>query len=355
MRIDRLLVRTDVLRRGDTDWRTATYASADVAAIHVGLQVDGVIGVGATAAKSRLDAPQALIDQLTHLVRPIVEGTELADVRLALERSPASIRPRVLLALDLALYDLVGKLAKVPAEFLWGGIHRDSVTVVRMIGLKEPEETVAAADPLVRDGYLALKIKGGDGVARDVARVRALREAYDPSLILMLDANGAYTSEEAIELARGLERYRLTYLEQPVPYDDLESLAAVTRGSPIDIVADQYVTDTGSAIEVCRRGAADAISIKLTKMGTITECLRVMAVCEAFGVAAHLGGSAAPALVDAAACRLALSQPSLGHLAEVGESVGLFGDPGIPVAITDGEARTSGGHGLDGPSHIFAT
>jgi L-alanine-DL-glutamate epimerase-like enolase superfamily enzyme len=355
MRVERLLVRTDVLRREDTDWRTATYASADVFAVHVGLEVDGVIGVGATAVKSRVDSPQDLIDRLTNLVRPIVEGTELGNVRIALERSPASNHPRVLLAFDLALYDLVGKLAKVPAEFFWGGVHRDSVTVVRMIGLKEPEEAVAAADPLVRDGYLALKIKGGDGVSRDVARVRALREAYDPSLILMLDANGAYTTEEAISLARGLERYQLTYLEQPVPYDDLESLAAVTRGSPIDIVADQYVTDTESATEVCRRGAAAAVSIKLTKMGTISECLRVMAVCEAFGVAAHLGGSAAPALVDAAACRFALSQPSLGHFAEVGESMGLSGDPGTPVVITNGESRTSGGYGLDGPSRMFAT
>lgn len=343
----------DALRREDAAWRTATYSSADVFAIHVGLEVEGVIGVGATAAKSRLDKPQSLLDQFTNAVRPLVEGTELSQVRLSLERSPIPTYPRIMLAIDLALHDLVGKLARVPAEFLWGGARRESVTVVRMVGLKDPDGTIAAAAPLVRDGCSALKIKGGDGVARDVARIRALREAYGPSLPLMLDANGAYTAEEAIRLARDLEHHHVTYLEQPVPYDDLESLAAVTRGSSIDIVADQYVADTRSALEVCRRGAADAISIKLTKMGTITECLRVMRVCESFGVAAHLGGSAAPALVDAAACRLALSQPSLGNLAEVGESVGLSGDPGTPVTIINGEARTSGGHGLDGPSHVF--
>ncbi len=354
LHIDRLHVTTRSLSRKDTNWRTATYASGAVPAIYVGLEAGGVVGVGATSAKSNHASLEQLRDQLEGWVRAELEQASLDHVRRLLRRRDGAIHPRILLAVELALQDLCGKLAGLPAEVLWGGTCRDRVKVIRMIGLKDPDQLPAAMQPLVDEAFTAFKVKIGGGIGQDVERLRVIRSAFGPKVAVMVDANGVYTADEAIDLCRRLAEHDVALVEQPVAYHDIEGLARVTKSSPVDVVADQCVYDVASAADVCQRQAADAISIKITKMGTIEECVRVIAVCDAFGVGVHLGGSAAPGLVDSAACRLALTQASILPACEVGESGGLEGDVGGGFAVVDGHMTSDGSPGLGGPAELFA-
>jgi hypothetical protein len=90
------------------------------------------------------------------------------------------------------------------------------------------------------------------------------------------------------------------------------------------------------------------VSLKLTKMGAVVECVRVANVCAAMGLGVHLGGSASPSIVDSALTRLALACPDVDIYAEVGESAGLIDDTPSGVVYTDAWACSDGQPGLGG-------
>jgi len=197
-----------------------------------------------------------------------------------------------------------------------------------------------------------MKVKVGTGIDEDVERIRALRKSFGKGIWIGVDGNGAYTAEEAIELSRELAPYDVGLIEQPIDSNDLDGLARVTAASPIPIMADQCVNDVKSALAVCQSRAAHIVSIKATKMGSLGECRRVFEVCRAFGVRAHIGGSAGPALVDVAQAQFAASLEGMDEECEVGEFQALTGDPTNGAAIKNGclEISTLPGWGLNLPS-----
>jgi L-Ala-D/L-Glu epimerase len=189
---------------------------------------------------------------------------------------------------------------------------------------------------LVEQGITHMKVKVGTGIHEDVERVRALRKSFGKGIWIGIDGNGAYTPDEAIELSRALAPYDVGLIEQPINSQDLDGLARVTATSPIPIMADQCVNDVKSALAVCQSRAAHIVSIKATKMGSLDECRRVFEVCRAFGVRAHVGGSAGPALVDIAQAHLAASLEGMDEECEVGEFQALTGDPTTGASIKNG-------------------
>jgi hypothetical protein len=90
------------------------------------------------------------------------------------------------------------------------------------------------------------------------------------------------------------------------------------------------------------------VSLKLTKMGSVAECARVAAVCASMGLGVHLGGCAAPGIVDSALTRLALSTPDIDVYAEVGESQALVDDQVNGVVYQGPWATSDGQPGLGG-------
>ena len=95
-----------------------------------------------------------------------------------------------------------------------------------MVGIKPPAELQTAVGQLVEQGITHIKVKVGTGIDEDVARIRALREAFGKSIWIGVDGNGAYTPDEAIELSRLLAPYDVALIEQPINYRDLDGLAA---------------------------------------------------------------------------------------------------------------------------------
>jgi L-alanine-DL-glutamate epimerase-like enolase superfamily enzyme len=347
MKIDAIRVRSRTLKRVDPQWRTSSYKADEVGAVYVAIEAGGVTGVGATASHPRRLTADDIVGQLTNTVLPALEGRSVEEARGALAGLATPIHSRTSIAVDLALHDLVGKLAGLPAEVLFGGPVRDRVNLVRMVGIKAPEELVDAVRPLFDAGVRAFKLKVGEGVERDVDRVRRVRQAFG-DVTIMIDANGAYDRETGVELGRALGQLGVHCIEQPLPYQDIEGMALVRAASPVPLMADQMVESAADVIKVAQAGAADMISLKLTKMGSVAECVRVAHVCAAVGIGVHLGGCAAPGIVDSALTRLALSTPDIDVFAEVGESAALVDDQVSGVVHTGPYARSDGQPGLGG-------
>jgi L-alanine-DL-glutamate epimerase-like enolase superfamily enzyme len=338
--------------RVDPAWRTASYAGNAVEGFILELDAGGVTGIGGTAAHPSNISGDDLEAQLKGPVRAALLKADVLAANAAREEIRSSnVHKRSLIAADLALYDLAGKLANLPCYALWGGRVRSQVKIVRMVGIKPPAELQAAVAQLLEQGITHMKVKVGTGIADDVARIRALRDAFGKSIWIGIDGNGAYTPDEAIELSRALVPFDVGLIEQPINYRDLDGLARVTAHSPIPIMADQCVEDAGSALEICRRGAARVVSVKATKMGTLDECRRVFEICQAHGVRVHLGGSAGPAVVDVATAHWAATVPGIDEECEVGEYQALKGDPTTGILTKNGcmEVGTRAGWGLTVP------
>jgi L-Ala-D/L-Glu epimerase len=339
--------------RVDAGWKTASYAANAVEGFILEIDADGVTGIGGTAGHPNSMPGDKLEAQLNGPIRSALLGSNaLCGNAIRETIRSANVHSRASLAADLALHDLTGKLANLPCHALWGGAIRSHVRVVRMVGIKPPAELEATVGQLVEQGITHVKVKVGTGIEEDVERIRVLRKAFGESIWIGIDGNGAYPTEQAIELSRALVPYQVGLIEQPIEYRDLAGLARVTAASPIPIMADQCVHNVRSALEVCQRRAAHIVSIKATKMGSLDECRRVFEVCQAFGVRAHIGGSAGPAVVDVAQAQLAASLSGMDEECEVGEFQALKGDPTTGAAVANGcvEISASPGWGLRLPA-----
>jgi L-alanine-DL-glutamate epimerase-like enolase superfamily enzyme len=340
MKITDVRVTRFQMPRVDPAWRTASYADNQVVSFMLELSADGITGIGGTAGHPRSMPADKLEAQLNGPVKTALLGADALGgnaIRRAIQQS--GVDARALIAADLALYDLIGKAAKLPCHALWGGAFRPRVLIDRMVGIKTPDDLVAHVAQLLEQGISHMKVKVGTGVNEDVDRVRALRRAFAERISIGIDGNGAYTPDEAIELSRALAPYNVNLIEQPINYRDLEGLARVTAASPIPIMADQCVDDAKSALDICQRKAAHVISVKLSKMGSIDECRRVFDICEGFGVRVHLGGSAGPAVVDIAAAHLAASSAAVDEDCEVGEFQALSGEPTSGAMVKNGSVE----------------
>jgi o-succinylbenzoate synthase len=168
-------------------------------------------------------------------------------------------------ALEMAIFDLTAKLAHQPLWRLLRGERADPVPVNATLVAGAPESVAESASHSAERGFETFKLK--IGVGDDAAQVRAVREALGPDARIRVDANGAFTPAQAIELLRELEPLEIELAEQPCA--KLAELAEVTAGCPIPIAADESVTSRKDAERAVDAGACAYATAKLSKVGGI--------------------------------------------------------------------------------------
>lgn len=135
-------------------------------------------------------------------------------------------------AIDIALWDIKGKAANMPVSGLFGGHKQHVKTYANVAHQLPPNELAAKAVEYTEQGHTALKIRcGTTAVSIEEAdeRVRLVREAIGPDIKLMVDVNGSWDAETAIQQLKKWEKYDLYWLEEPVPYEDTAGYARVKQ------------------------------------------------------------------------------------------------------------------------------
>jgi L-alanine-DL-glutamate epimerase-like enolase superfamily enzyme len=237
-------------------------------------------------------------------------------------------------ALSAALHDLVGKRLGQPLWRLWGLDAARAPSSSFTIGLDTAEQMrvkVAEAAP-----YPILKIKLGTD--RDEAILRAVRDATDKPL--RVDANAGWTRERALQMLPVLKEYGVEFLEQPLPPDDLEGIAAVRRRGVLPVVADESCI---VATDIPRlAGAVDGINIKLAKCGSLREALRMIATARAHGMLVMVGCMIESSLGITAAAHVT----PLVDAADLDGAALTANDPFVGATIDGGKIRLPSGPGL---------
>ena len=162
--------------------------------------------------------------------------------------------------IEMSLLDLKGKALGVPVTELLGGLCRDRVPVVGYLFIDTPEANAAKAGAFVDAGYTELKLKVGRDFEQDHDTLAAIRDRVGPEVKIRIDANMAWSVPAAIKWIRGLERFDLQYVEQPVPDFDVQGLAQVRRSVAVPIAADEACTDVRSVLELIKEDACDVSS-----------------------------------------------------------------------------------------------
>jgi L-alanine-DL-glutamate epimerase-like enolase superfamily enzyme len=191
-------------------------------------------------------------------------------------------------AVDLALWDLKARLLGLPLCRLIGMAH-DRVPVYGSGGFTAypVERLTEQLAGWVQSGIPRVKMKIGSQPDDDPARVRAAREAIGDDPQLFVDANGAYTRKQALELA---QRFRaeadVSWFEEPVSSDDLHGLRLLRDRAPagIEVAAGEYGYDAPYFRRMLDAGAVDVLQADVTRCAGITELLRIDGLCRAHAV-----------------------------------------------------------------------
>ncbi|HLF89841.1 MAG TPA: dipeptide epimerase [Anaerolineales bacterium] len=286
-----------------------------ITAVFVRLEtVEGRTAWGCAVAHPDLtgETPEHLLktcQEVAHAV-PDLHPTNL-EYSLTRIEGIAKDSPGTLCAYDLVFHDMLGLAAGMPLYRLLGG-YRTQVQTSATIPVASVEESIERAKERARRGFKMLKVKGGTDPDTDIQRMRAIKRAL-PEHILWLDADGGYTVEQALDVARALKG-KISVLEQPTPPGDQDALARVTNNSPIPIFADQSVCDPASALSLAANRAVGGMSIKMATCGGFRGARQIDAIARAARLMTMVSCVIEPSLLIAAGLHFALSSPSVEYV-----------------------------------------
>lgn len=243
---------------------------------------------------------------------PAIEGMDPFDIGLIHHKMDRAVRgyPYAKTAVDVAVYDMLGKELGRPVHQLLGGCHRDRIPIAHSLGLMPVDEAVEEALLAVGEGIRHIKIKGGLDPRRDLELVKKLRENLGPDISLVLDPNQAYPSaKEAIQWCGRMDEYNMFYIEQPV--EGLRAMSQVTAALRVPVCADESCWTLSDAVDLITQKGCDFISIYSAKAAGLYHGREIAALAEASGVRCNVNGSGEFGVGNAANLHLAASAPSI--------------------------------------------
>ncbi len=202
---------------------------------------------------------------------------------------------------DIALWDIAGKVAGLPVHKLIGGAHRSSVTAYGYGMMLRPEPVaemearfVDEAAEIKAMGFAATKMKVGVGPKDDVRLATAVRKGVGEDFRFMADANHAYTTSDAFYVGRGLEELGAYWFEEPVAPEDLDGYAELRAGLKVNISGGEAEFNRWGWRRLLEARGLDIAQPEVCALGGISEYLRVLALCHAHftPVINHVWGSA---------------------------------------------------------------
>jgi L-alanine-DL-glutamate epimerase-like enolase superfamily enzyme len=191
-------------------------------------------------------------------------------------------------AVDFALWDLKGKLLNAPVSALLGGRRPRVATYANCAHHLPPDKLADKAAEYVKRGHKALKIRGTRtyvSLSEATERVKHVREAIGPDVKLMVDVNGTWDVDTAIQQLKRWERYDVYWLEEPVPPDDIPGYVRVRqRAGRVYIVGGEQHVGVMEFRQLIEQGAVDVVQPNAAITGGITDWLRIHALATLSGV-----------------------------------------------------------------------
>jgi L-rhamnonate dehydratase len=256
---------------------------------------DGLVGIGNAAL-----APPVTKQVIDLYLKPLLIGHDPWDTeflwqnmfRKTMAFGRKGIGMVAISAVDIALWDILGKSAKQPVYRLLGGRTKPRIPVYasRLYSV-ELSALEAEAKRYKKDGYKALKLRfgwgptdGASGMQRNLDLVRTVREAVGDGVDVMADAYMGWTLDYAKRMLPLLEPFNLRWLEEPVIPDDVQGYAELKSYGPIPIAGGEHEFTAYGFRDLLEARALDYIQFDTNRVGGITQARKIAAMAEAYSV-----------------------------------------------------------------------
>ena len=284
----------------------------------------GVTGYGQSTTSAALYSPfeefqESIIAVVENKLAPLLIGVDPYDLETIHERMQRAARGHLYAhaTIDLACHDIIGKVVDRPVFDLIGGAVRDSIPLCAPhLGILPSAELAAQARGYVDQGFRFINLRVGANLQQDLENVTAVRAAVGEGVSISVDFSQSlhvigYRADTAISHIRALEKAGASAFEQPVAGWDLEGMARVAAAIDAPIIADEGVRTPEEALRLVDRRAADAVKIKLMKVGGIFPARKIAAILQAAGIPITVGNGLAGYVANAAEAHFAFSLPNL--------------------------------------------
>jgi L-alanine-DL-glutamate epimerase-like enolase superfamily enzyme len=255
---------------------------------------EGVTGVGEVSPMN-VAVTHALVEKA---LSPLLVGEDPADIERLWHRmyhgpyklGPMGAQLEAIAGVDIALWDLAGKVAGLPLYALLGGAFRTSPEVYASSMRRDmtPVEEAKRAVSFAEQGYRAYKIHSAtpwmydSGFDQTLDTVREMRAAVGDSFDILVDVNNAYFPHTAVRIARALESYGVFHFEEPLAAHDYDGYASLAASVDIPIAAGEQEYTRWQFRDLILRGQVDILQPDVIKCGGITEFRRIAALASTF-------------------------------------------------------------------------
>lgn len=298
------------LKEGSYKWsggKAVDIFDSTVVAIHTNMAVSGfgeVCPLGSVYLPAYAKGVRAGIAE----VAPCLIGTDPTALSLVNERMDQSLSGHsyVKSAIDMACWDILGKLTDLPIAALLGGRYGDSFPLYRAISQGSPEEMASNVKLYRAEGYKRFQLKVGGHPDTDIARIRKVSEVLGNGDILVADANTGWSQHQAMRVVDAVRDIDV-YIEQPCA-TYLECLS-VRRNTHRPFILDEVVDSAMMVVQGVKDQAMDVINLKISKVGGLTKARQIRDLCVSLGIALTIEDSWGGDITTAAIAHLAHSTP----------------------------------------------
>jgi L-alanine-DL-glutamate epimerase-like enolase superfamily enzyme len=319
----------NVLVRIDTDTNAAGWGEAASAPVMTGETLESIVSA-------------------VHYLGSALRGRDPADIAGALTAMDGRMYGNhgAKAAIEIALYDLIGRAAGKPVHALLGEKRRNRMPLLGVIGGGDYDGDLRDAEKKKAAGFTAYKIKVGIGTPEDdAARTRDICKVLGKGMLISADANQGFTTEQALSYVRAVKGSGLDFFEQPVEASDLAGMASVAAATGIAIGADEGIHSLDDIRRHHEHKAARGVSLKAIKLGGIGAVTEAGKLCDRLGMSVNISCKTGESSI---ACAAAL------HVASVIPNIawGLtLTHTGLAEDVTAHPIPTAKGHvdGLDRP------
>jgi D-galactarolactone cycloisomerase len=278
---------------------------------------DGVVGIGESFG------PPCVVAAHIHELASIFIGEDPFDhekcVATALNGryhwGRTGLHVAALSGIEIACWDIMGKAVGLPIAKLLGGWNRDAIIAYASTGYftEDSGRYLTFIEQAVAEGFRRIKIKCGDGLESDLQRIETVRRIAGDDVEIMVDLNGNYTADLVLRLAQELEGYRIGWIEEPVPPEDLPGYARIREGCRLPLATGEADALRTGFRDLISRRLIDIVQPDVTACGGIAEAKSIVRMAQAWNIrfSPHVWGGA---VSIAASLQLCAAIPPYPHV-----------------------------------------
>lgn len=254
------------------------------------------------------ESPESIVSAIDTYITPALLGRGANDVNGAIQLVDRLVKGNRIAkaAVEIALWDGLGKRLGVPVSRLFGGAVHSRLPVAWTLASGNSDTDIAEAQAMIearRHNIFKLKI-GKRDIEADIAHVARIKRAVGDAASVRVDVNQAWSLADARRGLRGLQEAGCELVEQPVPARHRKAMAELTRDHGIAVMADEALNGTEDALAVAAEHAADVFAVKVAQSGGLKRASEVIAIGQAAGLGLYGGTMLETGLGTAAALQL---------------------------------------------------